>query len=69
MPSIDVMATELGLEPHVSPTRTSPIGGREEGWHLVREAAAVGAGRIVGFRRLVGIDEGVERVRDKVESG
>lgn len=66
---IDVMATELGLESHVSPTRTSPIGGTEEGWHLVRESVAVGAGRVIGFRRLVGLDKGVDRVRDKVESG
>lgn len=66
---IDVMASELGLDGHVSPTRTSPIGGSEEGSYLLREAVAVAAGRLLGFRRLVGIDEGVSRVRGKVQSG
>ena len=51
------IASELGLRGHVSPTRTSPI----RGWAVVpffgRETAAVAAGRIVGFRRLVGLEQ------------
>lgn len=60
---IKAMASELGLTAHVSPTRTSPIGGVEEVTHMARESVAVGAGRIVGFRRLMGI----QRVRDEVQ--
>lgn len=60
---IKAMARELGLTAHVSPTRTSPIGGVEEVTRMARESVAVGAGRIVGFRRLMGI----QRVRDEVQ--
>lgn len=60
---IEAMAGELGLEAHVSPTRTSPIGGAEEVSHMARETVAVATGRIIGFRRLMGI----ERVRDEVQ--
>ena len=52
---VEAMADELGLDAYVSPTRTSPIGGVEEVRHLSREAVAVAAGRVVGFRRLMGI--------------
>jgi len=62
---VQAMAEELGLDSHVSPTRTSPIGGTRELRHLARETVAVAAGRIVGFRRLMGVD----KVADKVRGG
>ncbi len=34
-----------------------------------RETLAVGIGRIIGFRRLVNLDERVERVRTEVGDG
>lgn len=61
---VEAMADELGLDSYVSPTRTSPIGGTEEVRYLSREAVAVAAGRVVGFRRLMGIKTEVTRVRD-----
>ena len=44
---VSLVAAELGLEAHVSPTDGSAPLDR-----LVREAMAVGAGRILSFRRL-----------------
>ncbi|MDQ1397475.1 MAG: hypothetical protein QOG64_2734 [Acidimicrobiaceae bacterium] len=66
---IAAMATELGLVAHVSPTRTSPISGFSSLQHMAKETLEVAAGRIVGFRRLVGFDERVTRVRKKVSTG
>jgi uncharacterized SAM-binding protein YcdF (DUF218 family) len=63
---VQAMADELGLVAHVSPTRTSPIHGTDELKHFGRETVAVAAGRIVGFRRLMGVDE---VVRQGVKSG
>ena len=57
---IDAIASELGLEAHPSPTRTSPITGFSVTRHLVRETAAVAVGRIVGYRREAGIHHKVE---------
>jgi hypothetical protein len=34
-----------------------------------RETVAVGVGRIIGFRRLVNLDDRVGQVRDGVRSG
>lgn len=65
---VDAMAEELGLESLVSPTRTSPISGTAELRHFGRETVAVGAGRIVGFRRLMGIDRAADKVREGVEN-
>jgi uncharacterized SAM-binding protein YcdF (DUF218 family) len=62
---IAAMARELGLEASVSPTRTSPIDGSTEWNHFVRETAAVGLGRVVGFGRLMGVEREVERVRNR----
>jgi uncharacterized SAM-binding protein YcdF (DUF218 family) len=59
---VQAMAEELGLDSHVSPTRTSPIGGSEELRHFARETVAVAAGRVFGFRRVMG-------VRDVARSG
>ncbi|MDQ3107363.1 MAG: YdcF family protein, partial [Actinomycetota bacterium] len=66
---VDAMAEELGLESHVSPTRTSPIGGTTELKHFGRETVAVAAGRVVGFRRLMGIDKAAAKVRGGLQSG
>lgn len=66
---IAAMAKELGLEAYVSPTRTSPIKGSTEEKFLVKETVAVAAGRIVGFRRLMGVDSRVKGVQEKVGSG
>ena len=44
---VQLVASEVGLIPHVSPTDGSAPFDR-----LAREAAAVAAGRILGFRRL-----------------
>lgn len=59
---VEAMAEELGLDSHVSPTRTSPIAGTDELKHFGRETVAVAAGRIFGFRRVMG-------VRDVARSG
>ena len=62
---ISAMASELGLDAHVSPTRTSPIGGASRWRHMGKETLEMAVGRIVGFRRLVGFDERVTRVRER----
>lgn len=54
---IRVMATELGLAGHSSPTRTSPIAGLSEAQYMARETVAVAMGRIIGFRRQASIEE------------
>lgn len=58
---IAAIASELGLEGHASPTRTSPITGLSVTRHLLRETAAVAVGRIVGYRREAGIHRAVEQ--------
>jgi uncharacterized SAM-binding protein YcdF (DUF218 family) len=60
---VEAMAGELGLHAHVSPTRTSPIKGVASLQHMAKETVEVAAGRIIGFRRLVGLDERVAGVR------
>lgn len=50
------IAEELGLAPHVSPTPGRPLGALETVKALGRETAAVALGRLVGYRRLTGID-------------
>ena len=54
---IRAMASELGLEGHSSPTKTSPIKGMSEARYMVRETVAVAVGRIVGFRRQASIQD------------
>lgn len=66
---VQAMAEELGLDSHVSPTRTSPIGGTRELKHFARETAAVAVGRVVGFRRLMGVNSVADKVREGVDSG
>jgi uncharacterized SAM-binding protein YcdF (DUF218 family) len=51
------IASELGLSAATSPTRTSPIKGMSEFRHMVTEAAQVGVARVIGFRRLVRLEQ------------
>ena len=53
---ISLMASELGLTPYVSPTRTSPIRGSTRIPYFAKETLEVSVGRIIGFRRLVSIE-------------
>jgi uncharacterized SAM-binding protein YcdF (DUF218 family) len=57
---IRAMATELGLDAHSSPTKTSPIRGMTEARYMARETVAVAVGRIVGFRRQASIEDVVK---------
>ncbi|HEX2048197.1 MAG TPA: YdcF family protein [Acidimicrobiales bacterium] len=57
---IRAMASELGLQAHASPTRTSPIKGVAEARYMVRETVAVAVGRITGFRRQASIEDVVK---------
>jgi uncharacterized SAM-binding protein YcdF (DUF218 family) len=57
---IRAMASELGLDGHSSPTKTSPIKGMTEARYMVRETVAVAVGRVVGFRRQASIQEVVK---------
>ncbi len=57
---IRAMASELGLEGHSSPTKTSPIRGMTEARYMARETVAVAVGRIVGFRRQASIEDVVK---------
>ena len=51
------IADELGLDAATSPTRTSPIKGFSELRHMVTETAQVAVARIIGFRRLVRVEQ------------
>jgi uncharacterized SAM-binding protein YcdF (DUF218 family) len=53
---VRAIADELGLDAAVSPS-----GGRASARELVKETGAVAIGRIVGFRRLVDIDDRLVR--------
>ncbi len=57
---IRAMASELGLDGHSSPTKTSPIRGISEARYMARETVAVAVGRIVGFRRQASIEDVVK---------
>jgi uncharacterized SAM-binding protein YcdF (DUF218 family) len=51
------IAGELGFRAATSPTRTSPIKGVSEFRHMVTETAQVGVARVIGFRRLVRLEQ------------
>jgi vancomycin permeability regulator SanA len=57
---IRAMASELGLDGHSSPTKSSPIRGITEARYMVRETVAVAVGRVVGFRRQASIQDVVK---------
>ena len=60
---IQAMASQLGLIPLVSPTRTSPIRGAAVVPYYAKETLAVGLGRLVGYRRLAGLSRSLGLVR------
>ena len=47
-----LIAQDLGLQAFVSPTRTSPIKGRENLARHLREGAGVALGQVIGFAQL-----------------
>jgi uncharacterized SAM-binding protein YcdF (DUF218 family) len=51
------IASELGFRAATSPTRSSPIQGLTEFRHMVTETAQVGVARVIGFRRLVRLEQ------------
>lgn len=51
------IARQLGLTAHVSPTTMHSARGLGPARALARETAAVALGRLVGYRRLTGLDE------------
>lgn len=54
---IQGIADELGLDASVSPTRTSPTTGLAEVRAMLRETVAVAVGRILGYRRLLRLED------------
>ncbi len=63
------IAEEVGLHGHASPTPNSPESGVAQLVRMGRETVAVGLGRVIGFRRLVNLDDRVGQVRSDVGSG
>lgn len=59
----EYIAAEVGLAGHASPAPDSPESGLGELVKMGRETVAVGVGRIIGYRRLVNLDERVSQVR------
>jgi uncharacterized SAM-binding protein YcdF (DUF218 family) len=57
------IAREVGLDGRASPASRSSEGLASQLGHLGRETVAVGIGRLIGFGRLVDLDERVGRVR------
>ena len=59
---VRAMARELGLTAYTSPSTASPIRGARKLRYVARETAAVAAGRVLGFRRVAGVDRRVRHV-------
>ncbi len=53
------IASEVGIDAYVSPTDSSPLSGFAELRAMVRETAAVSVGRLIGYRRLMNLDDSV----------
>ncbi|MGI8492480.1 MAG: hypothetical protein ACR2NJ_06950, partial [Acidimicrobiales bacterium] len=66
---ISLMAKELGLTPWVSPTRSSPIKGTAVLPYYGKETLEVALGRIIGFRRLVGVSQRVQAAAASYSAG
>ena len=47
-----LIAEQVGLSAHVSPTPSSVVRGREQVGRQLEEAAAVAAGRLIGFQHI-----------------
>jgi uncharacterized SAM-binding protein YcdF (DUF218 family) len=60
---IAAVASALGLQGLVSPTRQSPIKGAATIPYFTKETVAVALGRIIGFQRLSNISSGLALVR------
>jgi uncharacterized SAM-binding protein YcdF (DUF218 family) len=58
---VEQIAGEVGLDGHASPARDAPD--RTTFAHLTHETLAVGLGRVLGYHRLVDLDDKVGRVR------
>jgi uncharacterized SAM-binding protein YcdF (DUF218 family) len=56
---IGQISQEVGMRATVSPTPSSTIGGTARLRHLLKETAGVSVGRIIGYRRLHNIVEGI----------
>lgn len=56
---LEEIADEIGLQAFVSPTPESPVGGAAELRAMLRETAAVSLGRVIGYRRLMNLDDTV----------
>lgn len=56
---LEEIASEVGLEAFVSPTTDSPVTGGAELRAMMRETAAVSVGRVLGYRRLMNLDDTV----------
>ena len=56
---LEEIADEVGLNAFVSPTDSSPVSGVAELRAMVRETAAVSVGRLLGYRRLMNLDDTV----------
>ena len=65
----EAIADEVGLRGRASPATRSSEGLVSQAGHLGREAVAVGVGRIIGFGRLVDLDDRVGRVRGTTGTG
>lgn len=61
---IEHIAGEVGLDGRSSPADT-PESVARTSQYMVREALAVGIGRVIGYRRLVDLDHRVDRARDQ----
>lgn len=57
---LEEIASEVGLEAFVSPTQDSPVTGAAELQAMVRETAAVSVGRVLGYRRLMNLDDTID---------
>ncbi len=62
------IAREVGLHGHASPARSGNAHGVTGVVQIGREAVAVGVGRVIGYRRLVNLDQRVDQVRTDVRA-
>lgn len=62
------IAREVGLHGHASPARSDNADGVAGVVQMGREAVAVGVGRVIGYRRLVNLDQRVDQVRTDVRA-
>lgn len=62
------IAEELGLEPSVSPTTTRAVPTTMAVRALAKETAAVSLGRILGYRRLTGINQRIAPIAPEGEA-